>query len=368
MRPIGRGLAIAVAIAGIVPSVAGSRSSFRWAIEMVPTIMAGETGGQLGDSPARRIDPNTASSPYRGVASLMLRFPAFPDGFFLCSSSAITRRHVLTAAHCVTDENGDLALAPSDVTVFLNIGGNLTHKLAVSAIAVNPGYQPMSTGEQHDVAVLTLAADLGPEVVSYDILRAPVPLHTVVTMVGYGLSGDGHTGIDYKGGSFLSVKRSGAQTIDFIGQPGSRAAGLFFYDFDAPDGSGLNVLGGLSLGNRIETSSAYGDSGGPSFVTASDGSLLVAGLNNVGILFRAYRAARSFQQRISTFGEGGGGVVVPQEAQWIDSITGGRPAPASPAFDIDGSDTSTALITDLTEDSYDVFLLSRSARRPLRIQ
>ena len=322
-------------------------------IEVRPTIMAGERGGESGDSPARRVDVNVPTSPFAGVGSLVL---VFPEGIGWCSGTLITPRHALTAAHCVVD--GTTVLSPDAVSFVLNADGDRSSQIAAAAIDILPGYLP-NLSFRFDMAVVTLAEDAPASVPVYDILRQPLPLRTTLTMVGYGLSGDGHTGIDYLFPiTLFSTKRSGRNVVDFIGRAGQLNENVFFYDFDPPNAAGLNVLGGLSLGNEIETSTAFGDSGGPSFVEDTSGQLIIAGINNFGIMFRSASGASPRNPRISTFGEGGGGLTVPPFAAWIDSVTGAAPLASTPNLQLDDSDVSTALIGVLQEADYAVVLFA----------
>ena len=58
------------------------------------------------DNPSNHQVPN--SDPYNGVARLII---ARTDGTFLCSGTlAQDKIHVFTAAHCVTDDNGNYIL------------------------------------------------------------------------------------------------------------------------------------------------------------------------------------------------------------------------------------------------------------------
>ncbi len=61
-------------------------------------IIAGDPNATPPDSPANRVDPNTPDSRFAGVGSL--RVNTATDGF-ICTATAISPNHVLTAAHCL---------------------------------------------------------------------------------------------------------------------------------------------------------------------------------------------------------------------------------------------------------------------------
>jgi hypothetical protein len=123
---------------------------------------------------------------------------------------------VITAAHCVVESG--VALAADAVTFVLNADGDRSSAIAAAAVNVLPGYLATSP-LRFDMAVVTLEDAAPAGVPIYDIVRAPVPLRAVVTMVGYGLSGDGHTGIDYHTPPSWTVKRTGRNALDFIDRP-----------------------------------------------------------------------------------------------------------------------------------------------------
>src|SRR5258705_12656927 len=89
--------------------------------DVKPLIVAGDPAGTPPDSPTNRVDPNTASSAFSGVVSINIRYD---DQSFICSGTLVSKRHVVTAGHCVdTDGTGkliDLTKPGSDVRAVFN--------------------------------------------------------------------------------------------------------------------------------------------------------------------------------------------------------------------------------------------------------
>src|SRR5262245_28584890 len=63
-----------------------------------PTVMAGDPKGLPADAPTQHVDPNSASSPFAGVGSIVV---TTADSDRLGSGAVIGPRYVLTAAHVV---------------------------------------------------------------------------------------------------------------------------------------------------------------------------------------------------------------------------------------------------------------------------
>ncbi|HET6574958.1 MAG TPA: S1 family peptidase [Fimbriiglobus sp.] len=285
--------------------------------EYHPVLVAGDPNGSPADSPAARVDPNTASSAFAGVGSIQVNVRR---GTYIGSGTLIDATHVVTAGH-VVDINNDGKTNFKDgiqsIYLILNAGGG-QQTIAVSQIAVHPDF----TGFSHpsvndDIAVLTLASAVS-GVPTYTLPTSDLAAGTTVTMVGYGRSGDGVSG--YTTTASFSVKRTGENNADvFEGQddPGRDPADeVFLFDFDGPSGNGS--LGGGTLGNDRETTLGGGDSGGPSFVPNGSGYTLV-GVNTFTQGFDA-----------PFFGSLGGGINVYPYVGWIESVLSGSTGPSDP--------------------------------------
>jgi hypothetical protein len=253
--------------------------------EFHPVIMAGDPVGTAGfdyqdkDSPDQRIDPNVAGSRLGGVGAIQVKSRR---GIFIGTGSAVGPRHILTAAH-VMDLNGDGKVNSLDGTqgtyFILNLGGNQTHRIAVSKFTLHPDYTGFNNPSVNDdVAILTLARPLPAGTPIYQI-GGGVGLGAQITMVGYGRSGNGVSG--YTTAASPEIKRVGMNMVDgFYGQDDAgkpEANEVFRFDFDGPTGNG--PLGGSTLGNTIETQLGGGDSGGPVFASTESGGFLLIGIS-----------------------------------------------------------------------------------------
>ncbi|HVO47251.1 MAG TPA: trypsin-like serine protease [Steroidobacteraceae bacterium] len=258
-------------------------------------LMAGESP----DSPAARVDRDTASSQYSGVGSVVVNGSAL-------SGVVIASQYVLTAGHDVSGE-------PLTALQFvLNLGGS-AWTTAIESVTIYPTF----SFPYDDLAVLKLVNPVPIGVPAYPMYSGPIATGLTITLVGYGGSGNGNVGVTL--GASSTVKRVGENAVDQLPtslDTSGLTSRFFVYDFDGPGGNG--ALGGPTLGNSLETVVAVGDSGSPAFVHNGN-SLQLFGINTF------VSSPVSGQAVNYEFGTLGGGIVAadPRFASWLKTATNG---------------------------------------------
>ena len=222
------------------------------------------------------------------------------------TGTLIARDYVLTAGHVAA------RVPPGNIRFNLNVGGNLTRTISATAVFSPPDYKEFNPANPTgDLAIIRLAEPAPAGVPVYHLYQGALSSGTTLTLVGYGASGNGDSGVTV--GSNPAVKRVGKNTADILRpSPASGRPAVYYFDFDGPDLS-ANVFGDGTLGNTIETSVAGGDSGGPAFIRDRSGHLWLAGVNTFWTSFNNPRPP-------GTFGSGGGGVLLSGYAAWIKSV------------------------------------------------
>ena len=258
-------------------------------------LMAGESP----DSPAARVDPNTASSHYSGVGSVVVNGSAL-------SGVVIASQYVLTAGHDVSGE------PLTSLQFVLNPGGS-PWSTTIESVTIYPTF----SFPYDDLAVLKLANPVPVGVPAYPMYSGAIATGLTITLVGYGGSGNGNVGVTV--GASSTVKRVGENVVDQLPtslDTSGLTSRFFAYDFDGPSGNGS--LGGSTLGNSLETVVAVGDSGSPAFVRNGQ-SLQLFGINTF------VSSPVSGQAVNYEFGTLGGGIVAcdPRFASWLKAATNG---------------------------------------------
>lgn len=263
----------------------------------------GEVRPHYVTSDASATHTTTAGTPvfgvnHDGVADLVI---SRPGGNARCTGSLLSDgQSLLTAAHCLTDSNGNPVSTNVQATWELASGDVLQ---STADVTIHPMYNGDLT-DGYDIAIVQFDTPIATTVPRYDIYRktdgGEIGVETV--KVGYGRSGFGNTGSTTASGT----KRFGKNKYedDGLGSGGadiSNVGGItnsdtqLTYDFDSNfrnldlagndsdhDAFQFFFGGGGDLGfGDDEVGAAPGDSGGPSFVF-DDGEWVIAGVTSYG--------------------------------------------------------------------------------------
>lgn len=253
-------------------------------------------------------------SSFDAVARLVI------NGSTVCSGSLLAGgAYVLTAAHCVTGSSG--ALNVSSITLSFDSGAVTAKVSSAAQVSVYAGWNGV-LGENDDLALLRL--DTAVTAISGYQVWSDSALGETVVLAGYGYSGVGSVG--YSSASGTSTLHWGANEYEAL----YSSAGTVLYDFDNGDAA-RSSIGSLGLGST-EAMIASGDSGGPSFIEAADGSLLLVGVHSFGA--RLTNARYDINNALNgSYGELGGDSTLDSAATlaWLYSVAqvSAVPEPAS---------------------------------------
>lgn len=313
-----------------------------------PMIVAGDPFDPVNpDSPENRVDPNVPTSPFAGVVSIYIETT---QGGFICSGTAISPRHILTAGHCVDPTENGTTTGVTRIRAVLNDNGpyydDPARNLIDASAVIHPDYQGFgncpagvdSFCVNDDIAVLTLDHDLPSTVPIYSLYMGDVAAGTRFTQVGYGTSGDGYWGF-YVDPEF-DIKRSGQNIVDlFDGNDEEGFNGrheVWYADFDGHDVDfgdldffcDIGLACSEVLPNGVEGGIGGGDSGGPSFIMSASGEYILAGNNTFGGQGEAWTDG--------AFGSYFGGILLASYRDWLLRVTNGQialvPEPATTAL------------------------------------
>ena len=276
------------------------------------------------DDPSLHV--TSAGGTLDGVGDLILTRSDFT---VRCSGALLpTGKHVLTAAHCITDDRGRLNLLSGYVTFEGDFGDE---KIVVISAIKHPKFKG-DVLRGNDIAVLELASEASPDITRYDIDRNPADdVGSVGIKAGYGRTGQGDEGaVDPSGTKHDGKNKYDATAREMyqalrLNQKQYFADGILQFDFDnlKSDNDAFDFFFDIidtGLGTP-EVNSAPGDSGGP---TETNG--VITGVTSYGLTLTYNDGSTSdVTPRVvdSSFGEFAGDTRVSQFTSFIDDAMNG---------------------------------------------
>ncbi|MBW2524448.1 MAG: trypsin-like serine protease, partial [Deltaproteobacteria bacterium] len=294
---------------------------------------------------------NAGENLRNGVGSLYIEFDGIPVGGYLCTGTAISPRHVLTAAHCVFEPNDTVRR----VRFVLTAGRDAPAIIDASSFEIHPwyklslqfGYGAFAHG---DLAIIELADDLPAGTEVYELYRGNDEFGQETRHYGHGKAGKGNKGATEDADFFYG--RTGLNMYEQTLAPfmGDGITDQLLHDFDsggikhnamewwftsqwacspridnpdqAQDGQCTTFKDGsypdFQGFGKFEVGIGPGDSGGPGFI---DGK--IAGVHSFGFTHWCQGSTNTCDfdcELNSSYGEMAGDTRVSYHAGWVDDV------------------------------------------------
>lgn len=287
------------------------------------------------DAPAAPYDPTDPSLAMdynsvrngidlNGIGRLQTPVPGQPNFAYFCTAQRIGARALITAAHCVTDEQTGKLLPTTGSTVARFRGPGATegttawYDVQASQVRVRNEWKGFNNSDLwQDVAIIRTEEVMPDWITTYSLFGGN-PVGQTSTHVGYGTFGGGvgATGFDGR-------RRWGTNRVDWVpDEPGYYADRVLHIDYD--NGTAQFDVFCLALdicdrGTGIEAGTASGDSGGPLFI----GNRL-AGIASFGSYFCADAQCTPYvadpSRPFNSFGSFHGFAPIADNRPWINSV------------------------------------------------
>lgn len=273
------------------------------------------------------VSPGTG---FDGVAQMRVGLPGGKYENQCTSALLTTGRHLLTAAHCVTDGSGAFN-ADGIRILFPDSNGQIGYtERSAKHIFVHPEWNG-DARRGNDLAIIELTTPAPSHADQYELYRDGNEIGSEFTLVGYGHRGQGEKGSVPGSYGELRVGENSYDMLQSLTGYFSRRDSeqpLLAYDFDngspANDAFGVNAgVKHVGLGDD-EATAAKGDSGGPNFINGQ-----IAGVTSYGTHFRNADVDGDIN---SSYGEVSVNTRVSVFADWIDRTI------SEPALLLDGVD------------------------------